>query len=674
MACEIVAFYSEATQDTSFSIKRVHPTCDWDDGTRKSSIGHSFSFTSENDKKICQAKFYLRRIGSFTGTLKAVLYGCCVVGGGCLPCYYRYHWEPVWFNVEDPLAISDSIDVSTVPTGSYQLITFTFSGDQQHLMRSDINYIIQVQAYSGDFDDNNYILVGLDANPASPSGNISYFGSCVPLCEGDCWGAWSGQDPLNIATCFYVYGEDSTPTYGLPTLLCGRCDHDAAMLWSGWWVNHLTREYAIEAGMDEIQLRSSETTRTKYIWALDEDSDIIYFSSSGHGNTTKFTGHQLEDIFWKDEAETARIASGRHFNFMSCSMGTDLAPYLCTSGAIGVHAYNVVYTFWIDASDFPNSYSEYFFRSHCETDIKLIQGQTHGQAHTACITKYQEYLDDPDVPEFIKPALLADKNGKMFCGTSGAVLWTPSTPATPTNLQATCPTSTSVQLTWEDNATGEDTYYVERNDGGWHVIATIAANSTSHTDTVTCDTAYLYRVRCKTGVIYSGYATLSETITCTCPVSSPPAPTGLYVACRADKYSPTTTHISTYLIWVDNAINETSYTIQRKRWEKIGWHTIATLPVNSTSYQDDSVTCNVTYQYRVRCSNSNGDSAWDTHIPVNCPCSKEADVVGGVPRYVEGLICGSCGAELGQDSFHCTRSPFGSLTCFCNKCGGRVYP
>jgi len=46
----------------------------------------------------------------------------------------------------------------------------------------------------------------------------------------------------------------------------------------------------------------------------------------------------------------------------------------------------------------------------------------------------------------------------------------------------------------------------------------------------------------------------------------------------------------------------------------------------------------------------------------------------GGERYIEFLICNTCGAEIGQSELHCTRSPFEGLTCFCDKCGGRVYP
>jgi len=80
-----------------------------------------------------------------------------------------------------------------------------------------------------------------------------------------------------------------------------------------------------------------------------------------------------------------------------------------------------------------------------------------------------------------------------------------------------------ILLVWRDNADDEDNYYVERNDGGWHVIATLPADSTNYLDTVNCDIAYLYRVRAGNAFGYSDYVTLGAAITCPCP--TPPTPT-----------------------------------------------------------------------------------------------------------------------------------------------------
>ena len=101
-------------------------------------------------------------------------------------------------------------------------------------------------------------------------------------------------------------------------------------------------------------------------------------------------------------------------------MGRELAPWMAEVGAIGVHAYTNVYTFWV--SDFPNGIARCFFESHCETDSQLIAGKTHGEAHRACKAKYQAFLDDPTVPEYIKSDLFNDMNGKAFYGNPNATI------------------------------------------------------------------------------------------------------------------------------------------------------------------------------------------------------------------------------------------------------------
>jgi hypothetical protein len=78
-----------------------------------------------------------------------------------------------------------------------------------------------------------------------------------------------------------------------------------------------------------------------------------------------------------------------------------------------------------------------------------------------------------------------------------------SAPAAPTNLQATPATSTSIQLTWNDNASDETSYVVEMRptaSGAYAPIATLAANATSYTATgLTALTSYTFRVKTHNG-------------------------------------------------------------------------------------------------------------------------------------------------------------------------------
>ena len=74
-----------------------------------------------------------------------------------------------------------------------------------------------------------------------------------------------------------------------------------------------------------------------------------------------------------------------------------------------------------------------------------------------------------------------------------------STLSAVTNLSISASSTTQLDLTWTDNASGESGYEVWRSstaNGGYTLITTTAANATSYSDTgLTVETVYYYRVR-----------------------------------------------------------------------------------------------------------------------------------------------------------------------------------
>lgn len=102
-----------------------------------------------------------------------------------------------------------------------------------------------------------------------------------------------------------------------------------------------------------------------------------------------------------------------------------------------------------------------------------------------------------------------------------------SAPSAPTSLQATPATSTSIQLTWNDNASDETSYVVEMRpttSGAYAPIATLAANATSYTATgLTALTSYTFRVKAHNNFGDSGTSneaaatTLANVPTCSDP-------------------------------------------------------------------------------------------------------------------------------------------------------------
>ena len=185
-------------------------------------------------------------------------------------------------------------------------------------------------------------------------------------------------------------------------------------------------------------------------------------------------------------------------------------------------------------------------------------------------------------------------------------------PSAPTGLAAVAQSSSQISLTWTDNATNEDTYNVERCIGAacsdFAEIASVAANSTSYQSVgLAGSTTYRYRVLAVNTAGRSASTAVSAT---TQAVPTPPAPpTGLSAA----EQSPSRIDLA----WTDNASNETGYAVERC----IGagctdFSEIATLPSNTTHYQNTGLTGATTYTYRVRAVNTAGNSSYSNTTSV----------------------------------------------------------
>lgn len=90
-------------------------------------------------------------------------------------------------------------------------------------------------------------------------------------------------------------------------------------------------------------------------------------------------------------------------------------------------------------------------------------------------------------------------------------------PATPTNLIATALNFSSIQITWQDNATTETAYRIERANalgGNFREIATLEANQTTYIDVnLTSNTRYFYRVIAIRGQANSAYSNVTNAVT-----------------------------------------------------------------------------------------------------------------------------------------------------------------
>ena len=181
-------------------------------------------------------------------------------------------------------------------------------------------------------------------------------------------------------------------------------------------------------------------------------------------------------------------------------------------------------------------------------------------------------------------------------------------PAAPTDLIATPDSNVpEVNLSWTDNATTETSYMVERSDngGGFALIATLAADSMSFTDTdVAIGNIYEYQVAASNAVSssYSNIALADLT------GAAPATPTNL----AANVISATQIDLS----WTDNAINETGFVVERSD-NGGGFAVIATLPADSVTYTDNAVSGGNSYTYQVAATSGAGQSGYSNQTSVS---------------------------------------------------------
>lgn len=176
-----------------------------------------------------------------------------------------------------------------------------------------------------------------------------------------------------------------------------------------------------------------------------------------------------------------------------------------------------------------------------------------------------------------------------------AVPAVPAVPNSPTGLVAAL-VSGQVVLSWQDASSNETQFRLERsvNGGGFLLLATLPANSTSFVDsTAVGGTTCAYRVIAVNEV---GSSPPSATSTVAVPAPPPAAASGL-----------TAVHGSAgvTLGWADNASNESSYRVERSvnGGAFLLW---IVLPANTVSYVDSAVSMGSSYRYRVVAANSAG--------------------------------------------------------------------
>jgi len=188
----------------------------------------------------------------------------------------------------------------------------------------------------------------------------------------------------------------------------------------------------------------------------------------------------------------------------------------------------------------------------------------------------------------------------------------PTLPLAPANLTATAVSNKQIKLIWEDNATNEDSFRIDRKlsaSGAYKQVAVLTANSIQFTDFgLSATTVYFYRVRATNKGGSSAYSNEANATTLPNP---PAAPDNLIATATSSG--------RINLAWQDNAANEESFKIERSSASSLPGSTgsparvykeIASVAANIKSFSDLGLSANTAYFYRVRAINAGGPSVY----------------------------------------------------------------
>jgi titin len=208
----------------------------------------------------------------------------------------------------------------------------------------------------------------------------------------------------------------------------------------------------------------------------------------------------------------------------------------------------------------------------------------------------------------------------------------PNTPAAPSGLAATTVSNNRIDLSWQDNATDELGFIIERKIGAggvYGVIDTVGANVKTYSSlSLAGGTQYFYQVRAYNA---GGNSAYSNAANATTKIDPPAAPSNLQAIAASN--------IQINLTWIDNANNEDGFKIERKipQGGTGTYAEIARVGANVVSYSSKGLIASTEYFYRVRAFNLTGNSSYSNEAsattrpdPPAAPSNLQAAAVSNV--------------------------------------------
>lgn len=250
----------------------------------------------------------------------------------------------------------------------------------------------------------------------------------------------------------------------------------------------------------------------------------------------------------------------------------------------------------------------------------VFEGSNNGTSWTILDTRTNELFPDryqarafrlatPAQYSYYRVSVTANNGSSIAGQITEWQVWSidPNAPEPPDGLVATALSKVEIELTWNDHASDETGYEVERlgSNGQFTMITQLPSNTTTYIDVGrTPATRYHYRVRGIGANGPSAYSNRATDSTLYDP-NLPLPPLNLQATTAGD------TEIT--LAWSDNSENETGFKVQRSKDGTV-YSTVGTVGENEEAYSDATVTLGTHYYYRILAFNTVGDALLFSNI------------------------------------------------------------
>jgi len=281
----------------------------------------------------------------------------------------------------------------------------------------------------------------------------------------------------------------------------------AYVTWGAKWTDHQVLYYVNPANLDVPEGDAEAAVRAGAdAWSLQSNADFAFvYGGRTRGSTATYNG--LNEVFFRNDSNGSTIATTYTWH--------DGAGHLLDADIV---FYDGAFLFYTGASGCTGS--GIYIEDPAAHEFGHALGLTHTSVAGATMTPSTSYcstnwrtLETDDVAgvEALYPPV-----GTAPAAPSGAV-----------GAADSAAPATAINVRWQDNATNEDNYYVERSTDGvsWLQVARLASSTTSYTDSgLASSRAYSYRVRASNAAGFSGYSNVATASTAAAPTAPPSAP------------------------------------------------------------------------------------------------------------------------------------------------------